>query len=465
MTNIRKEEIILSALTSDSTFAKKVIPHIKAEFFQDRSEKVVYTLIQEFWNKYTKLPSKDVLNLLLSESDNIPEADFDGAKESLKAAFTDKYEYDEQWLIDTSEQFCRDRAIYIAIMAAVQIINKEDKKRTEGEIPKLLSDALAIQFDRNIGHDYFEQSDDRWEYYNKKTAKIPFLLERFNKVTNGGAERKTINFFVAPPKAGKSTALCSLAADYLRQGYNVLYITLELAEEKIAVRIDANLMNIPMLDVQTLDKDVFLSRVSNLKIKTQGKLKIKEYSPKTANVNHFRALLDDLKIKDGFEPDVIVVDYLGICGSAQYMNSSKANSYTYQQSVGEELRALMVDYNCMGWSALQTNRGGMNNSDFEVTDIADSTGPLQICDFAAGIIRTPDLDEMNQVIIKILASRYSSSSGKFVLGVDLLRMKLYTVEDSAQDGISGNQNQQKQSSKAEVDRYSKQRESLDWDID
>ena len=461
---MRKEEIILSALTQDIEFTKKAIPHIQPEFFQDRKEKIVFSLIESFYTRYGKLPTKDVLTLELDELKSVPESEFDDTKDVLKSAFNDKYEYEPQWLLDETEKFCKERAVYNAIMQSVLIINGEDKKHGEGEIPKMLSDALAISFDHEIGHDYFADAEKRYEFYHRKESKLAFSIDILNKVTGGGVNRKTLNMFVAPPKAGKSLGLCSLAADYLRQGYNVVYITLELAEERIGERIDANLFNVEMRSVSTLDHDVFFSKIDQLKSKTRGKLRIKEYPTKTAGAGQFKNLLDDLKTKYDFVPDVMVVDYLGITASTRHKNSSNVNSYTYQQSVSEELRALAVEYDMAVWTAVQTNRSGMDASDFGMESIADSTGPIQTCDFAVAIIKTPELEEMNQIILKQLASRYGDSSyyNKFLVGLDKSRMRLYNLDDTAQTGIIQDVSMKADtpSEKPQLERYSKAKKTV-----
>lgn len=388
---MRKEEIILSALTHDADFTKKAITHLQPEFFQDSKEKVVFGLIKDFYSKYSKLPTKDVLSIELDDRDDIPESEYDDVKTILKSTFTDTYEYDSQWLLDETEQFCKDRAVYNAIMQSVLIINGDDKKRQPGQIPKLLQDALAISFDHSIGHDYFADSQARYEFYSQKESKIACDIELLNRVTNGGVNRKTLNMFVAPPKAGKSLGLCSLAASYVRLGYNVLYVTEELAEFRVGERIDANLLNVDVNQVKNVDKDTFLSKLETIKEKTNGKLVIKEYPTKTASCTQFKTLIDDLILKQDFHPDVIIIDYLGITASSQYTNAGAVNSYTYQKAVSEEMRAMGADYNAAVWTAVQTNRGGMNASDFDVEDISDCLHPDTIVITETGKCRLSDL--------------------------------------------------------------------------
>lgn len=464
---MRREDIILSALTKDSEFVKKVMAHLQPEFFQDMSERVTFKLIHSFYVRYSKLPSRDVLMLEMESAKDIPEDSFDSVKTTLTSAFVDSYEYDDQWLIDETEKFCKERAVFNAIMQSVKIINGDEKKMTEGQIPGLLQSALSISFDHSIGHNYFADAEARFKFYSQTESKIACDIDLLNKVTNGGVNRKTLNMFVAPPKAGKSLALCSLAVAYLKSGYNVLYITEELAEYRVGERIDANLLNVNVNEVKHLEPDTFMDRLSSIKSKTNGQLIIKEYPIKTASTNHFKVLVDDLMLKESFKPDVIVVDYLGITASSQYGNSSSVNTYVYQKAVSEELRAFATEYDAALWTAVQTNRGGMNSSDFDVQDISDSTGPIMTCDLAIGLIRTPELDEINQMIFKQLASRYGDPSyyKRFVVGIDKSRMRVYNVEQTAQSGVVAEVG----TSKAEPDRYSKVKKSDvkidEWDFE
>jgi replicative DNA helicase len=473
---MRKEEIILSALTKDIEYTKKVIPHIKADYFQDRKEKTVFSLIDNFYTKYGKLPTRDVLTLELEEAKNVSETEFDDTKSVLKSSFSDTYDYDLQWLVDETEKFCKERAVYNAIMQSVLIINGEDKKHTEGQIPSMLQDALSISFDHAIGHDYFTNAQQRYEFYTKKESRVSCSLELLNKITGGGIPRKTLNMFIAQPAGGKSLAMCSLAADYLRQGMNVLYITLELAEERIAERIDANMFNVPIQDVKTLDESVFLDRISKLKQKTHGTLKIKEYPTGSAGSSNFKILIDDLILKESFKPDVMIVDYLGITASSRYKNASGVNSYTYQKSVSEELRSLAVEYDMLLWTAVQTNRSGFNTSDFDMENISDSSGPLMTADLIMAIIRTPELDEMDQLILKQLKNRFGDPNyyRRFVVGLDKSRMKLYNVDTSAQASLQQDVDDKQTSSESTSNRYSTTKnktkqsskiESAEWNFD
>ncbi len=430
---MRLEPLILNILAKDDEYAKKVQPHLKPEYFQKRTEKATYELIDAFYQKYNRLPQKDVLLLELDSYVGLSGDEFSEAKKVIQDVYDDEYKYDREWLVDETESFCKDKAVHNAIMQAVRIINGEDKKFTEGQIPTLLQDALSVSFDKNVGHDYFENAAERFAFYNNKENKIHCSIDIMNKITNGGLPRKTLNLLIGPSGSGKSGVKCSLASDYLEQGYNVLYITLELAEERVAERIDANKFNVPISEVHSLSESIFLDRISKIKAKTAGRLITKEYPTSTASVANFRVLLEELKAKKNFKPDVVFVDYLGICASAKYKNASNINSYTYQTAVAEELRALAVEYDLLLWSSIQTNRSGMNTSDYDVEAIADSTGPLKTADFLLAIINTDDLKAQMQIILKQLKNRYGDPNyyKKFVVGMDFARMKMYNVENNA----------------------------------
>lgn len=430
---MRLEPLILNILAKDENYTRKVQPHLKPDYFQRRPEKAVYELIDAFYQKYGRLPQKDVITLELDSYSGLSEDEFDDAKKTVNEVFDDEYKYDLEWLIDETESFCKEKAVNNAIMQAVRIINGEDKKHTDGQIPSILQEALAVSFDKNVGHDYFENAEQRFDFYNNKEAKIASSIDILNKITNGGLPRKTLNLLIGPSGSGKSAVKCSLAADYLNQGYNVLYITLELAEERVAERIDANLFNVPIQEVHSLSKNIFLNRIEKIKGKTRGRLVTKEYPTSTASVANFKNLIEELKSKKGFVPDVVFVDYLGICASAKYKNASNINSYTYQTSVAEELRAFAVENDFMVWSSIQTNRSGMNTSDYDVEAIADSTGPLKTADFLLAIINTDDLKAQLQIILKQLKNRYGDPNyyKKFIVGMDFARMKMFNVENNA----------------------------------
>lgn len=426
-------KIILANLLQDTEYFRAVSPYLKKDYFEDRITSVLYELIETFSTEYKKPPGKDVLEVQIENYKGLSEKEYKEVSQLLAEITTFREKVEPKWLLDETEKYCREKAIYNAIMEAVSIIDGSDKKRSEGVIPSLLSDALAVSFDREIGHDYFASAEERWDFYNSKEAKIPSLLNIFDKVTNGGVAKKTLNLIMGFQHAGKSAVLCSLAASYVSQGYNVLYITLELAEERVAERIDANLLNIPMNQVAEIPKDLFCKKISKIKEKTYGKLIIKEYPGSTANANTFRSLIDELKTKSDFDPDIIMIDYLGICASGFYKAGSNANSYTIQKSISEELRALAVERDKVIWSAVQGNRASANNSDMDATNIADSIGVMMTADLCFGVIRTPELDELGQALIKQIKNRYGDCSyiSRFIVGFDRARMKLYDIEDQS----------------------------------
>lgn len=431
---MRLEPLILNLLVKDSEYSKKVQPHLQSEFFTNKSEKVVFETIDSFIKKYGKLPPRDVIQLELDNVDGLTQDDHIDAKKIATATYADEYEYDLTWMVDETEKFCREKAIYNAIMQSVQIINGDDKKFSLGQIPHILQDALGITFDKNVGHDYFENMADRYDFYNKKEVRLKTSIDLLNKITDGGFPKKSLCLFIAQSGGGKSAVKCSLAADFIRNGHNVLYITMELAEERIAERIDANLMNLPIRAVKDLSETMFIDKVTALKSKTDGNLIIKEYPTGVGSTTHFRALLDELKSKKDFVPEIIMVDYLGICASAKYKNAAGINSYTYQKSVSEELRALAVETNTLLITSVQTNRTGFNSSDFDIESISDSSGILMTADLLLAIIRTEELDEMNQIIIKQLKNRFGDPNyyKRFIVGLDKSRMKMYNVTNDGQ---------------------------------
>ena len=431
---IRTENLILSGLVHDIEFLRKVSPHLNAEYFSNRPEQVVFQLFDGFIKKYSKPPAKDSMLVEFEELIGLSDDEFKEGKSILKNAFAESYEYEPEWLFEQTEKFCRDKALLNAIMASVAIISGDDKKQSEGIIPKLLSDALAVSFDKNVGHDYFENAIERLEFYNLKEKRIKTDIELLNKITGGGLPRKTLNLLLGASGSGKSAVKCALGADYLKQGYNVLYITMELAEERIAERIDANLMNIQLQEVREIPEASFHSKIEKLKSKTNGQLIIKEYPTGVGSVTHFESLLDELKLKKNFTPDVVIVDYLGITASARYKNAAGVNSYTYQKSVAEELRGFAVKNDLLLWSSIQTNRQGTSNSDFDESAIADSMGTMMTADVLLAIIRTEELNERQQLILKQLKNRFGDLSyyRKFVVGFDFSRMKMYNIEAQGQ---------------------------------
>ena len=426
----RIEETILRNLIYNEQYYRKVVPFIKADYFQEYHEKIVFEEIADFAAKYDKVPTKEVLTINLQNRGDLTEETFKDSVQGINSLSDDWVDYD--WLLDATEKWCQDRAIYLALMQSIKIADGGDKKFTKGAIPSILQDALAVSFDEHIGHDYIEQSSDRYEFYHRKEEKIPFDLEKFNFITKGGLPNKTLNIALAGTGVGKSLFMCHMAGSALTQGYNVLYITCEMAEEKIAERIDANLLNVNVKDIMELPEVLFNSKVNEISRKTQGKLIIKEYPTASAHAGHFKALLSDLKLKKDFAPDLIFVDYLNICASVRY-KGAVVNSYTYVKAIAEELRGLAVESNLPIISATQTTRSGYGNSDPDLTDTSESFGLPATADFMFALISTEELEQQGRILVKQLKNRYNdpTTSRKFILGIDRAKMRLYDVADDS----------------------------------
>ena len=426
----RIEETILRNLIYNEQYYRKVVPFIKADYFQEYHEKIVFEEIADFAAKYDKVPTKEVLTINLQSRGDLTEETFKDSVQGINSLSDDWVDYD--WLLDATEKWCQDRAIYLALMQSIKIADGGDKKFTKGAIPSILQDALAVSFDEHIGHDYIEQSSDRYEFYHRKEEKIPFDLEKFNFITKGGLPNKTLNIALAGTGVGKSLFMCHMAGSALTQGYNVLYITCEMAEEKIAERIDANLLNVSVKDIMELPEVLFNSKVNEISRKTQGKLIIKEYPTASAHAGHFKALLSDLKLKKDFTPDLIFVDYLNICASVRY-KGAVVNSYTYVKAIAEELRGLAVESNLPIISATQTTRSGYGNSDPDLTDTSESFGLPATADFMFALISTEELEQQGRILVKQLKNRYNdpTASRKFILGIDRSKMRLYDVADDS----------------------------------
>jgi KaiC/GvpD/RAD55 family RecA-like ATPase len=426
------ESLILNILLKDKAYLDKSIHYLQSDYFSSRPEKVVFECIKEFYEKYQKAPTADILKLSVDELVGLSDDEFKLTKDTLKSAVADQYEYDLKWMFDSTEKFCQEKAVYNAIMKSVKIISGDDKKTPMGAIPELLQSALAVTFDSKTGHDYFRDAQERYDFYHKGEVRIPCSIDLINKITSNGFPRKTLCLFMAPTGGGKSAIMSSLSCDFVRQGQNVLYITLELSEERVSERIDANMFNIPMGDVKKLPKDVFLDRVQKLDSKSHGRLIVKEYPTGTGSAAMFKTFINDLIAKEGFKPDVLVVDYMGITASDKYRNSSTANSYTTQKTVAEELRALAMELDMLVISAVQTNRSAYNASDFDIESISESAGIVMTADLLLGIIRTEELDELNQMMIKQLKNRFGDPNyyKRFVVGLDRARMKMYNIEQS-----------------------------------
>jgi len=427
----RLEETILRNLIYHEQYYRKVVPFIKADYFQDYNEKTIFEEIADFAVKYDKIPTKEVLTINLQSRGDLTEETFKDTLQKIDSLSDDWVDYD--WLLDSTEKWCQDRAIYNALMQSIKIADGGDKKLDKGSIPSILQDALAVSFDEHIGHDYIEQADDRYEFYHRKEEKIPFDLEKFNYITKGGLPNKTLNIALAGTGVGKSLFMCHMAGSALSQGYHVLYITCEMAEEKIAERIDANLLNVNVKDIVELPEVLFRSKVQDIAKKTRGKLIIKEYPTASAHAGHFRALLNDLQLKKDFKPDLIFVDYLNICASVRYKGAI-VNSYTYVKAIAEELRGLAVETNLPIISATQTTRAGFGNSDPDLTDTSESFGLPATADFMFALISTEELEQQGRIMVKQLKNRYNdpTASKKFMLGIDRAKMRLYDVaEDSS----------------------------------
>jgi replicative DNA helicase len=415
---------------------RKVIPFLKRDYFIDNNEKIVYDKIKNFIDEYNVIPTKDALVIAAQNDKSLNEDQYKEVVELIHEL--EPTEHNKDWLYKETEKFCKDKAIYNAILQSISIIDGRDTARSEDGIPQLLQDALGVCFDNNVGHDYIESADKRYEFYHRVESRVPFDLEYFNKITNGGMPNKTLNVCLAGTGVGKSLFMCHVAASVLAQGKNVLYITLEMAEERIAERIDANLMNITMDQLKDLPKTIFDNRIEKIRAKTEGTLIIKEYPTTGAHTGHFKALLNELQLKRQFRPDIIVIDYLNICASSRFKGGANINSYTLIKSIAEELRGMAVEENVPILSATQTTRGGYGNTDVELTDTSESFGLPATVDFMFALISTEDMEKMNQLMVKQLKNRYNdpTTNKRFVIGVDRAKMKLYDLEQSAQKGLS-----------------------------
>jgi replicative DNA helicase len=431
----RLEHTILRNLVFNEDYSRKVIPFIQPEYFEKRSEKVVFEEIVQFIVKYNSAITKEALGIEIENRTDLTETDAKDIREICETLNDSVVE--KQWLLDTTEKWCRDRAIYLALMESIHIADGNDGKKNRDAIPSILSDALAVSFDNNIGHDYLQNYEERYEFYHRKEDKIEFDLEYFNKITKGGLPNKTLNIALAGTGVGKSLFMCHVASSALLQGRNVLYITLEMAEERIAERIDANLLNVPIQQLVDLPRSAFENKVTSLSKKTQGTLIIKEYPTASAHSGHFKALLNELALKKSFRPDIIFIDYLNICASSRHKANSSVNSYSYIKSIAEELRGLAVEFNVPIVSATQTTRSGYGNSDVELTDTSESFGLPATADLMFALISTEELEGLGQIMVKQLKNRYNDPTvfKRFVVGIDRAKMRIYDVEQSAQNDI------------------------------
>ena len=429
------EILILRNLLYNEEYLRKVIPFIKADYYEDSNQRIVFEEIDKFVQEYNQPATKEVLCIEVEKRQDINDTTFSEITKLI--SYLEDVPTDYEWLCDTTEKWCRDRAIYLALMESIALADGKDKDKDRGAIPSILSNALAVSFDTNIGHDYLIDYEQRYEAYHKKEDLIPFDLEYFNKITKGGLPNKTLNIALAGTGVGKSLFMCHVAAAALLGGKNVLYITLEMAEEKIAERIDANLLNVPIQEITELPKVMFEDKVTKLANRTQGSLIIKEYPTASAHAGHFRSLLNELALKKSFRPDIIFVDYLNICASSRYRSNGTVNSYSYIKAIAEELRGLAVEANVPIVSATQTTRSGYGSSDVELTDTSESFGLPATADLMFALISTEDLEGLGQIMVKQLKNRYNDPTifKRFVVGIDRAKMRLYDCEQSAQDDI------------------------------
>ena len=429
------EFLILRSLLHNEEYLRKALPFLKDEYFEDEDQKVVYQEILSFTTEYNELPTKEVLSIEVEKRKDINEDQFKKIAHLISHLDDEPAEFD--WLLNTTEKWCRERAIYLALVESIGIADGQSKDKTPDAIPSILSDALAVSFDNHVGHDYLEDYLERYEAYNRKENRIPFDLEYFNKITKGGLPNKTLNIALAGTGVGKSLFMCHMAASVLLQNKNVLYITMEMAEEKIAERIDANLLNVNIQEVAELPKQMFETKVNNLAKKTQGTLIIKEYPTASAHSGHFTSLLNELALKKSFRPDIIFIDYLNICASERYRAGSNVNSYTVVKAIAEELRGLACEANVPIVSATQTTRSGYGSSDVDITDTSESFGLPATADLMFALISTEELESLGQILVKQLKNRYNDANvyKRFVIGIDRAKMRLYDCEQSAQDDL------------------------------
>jgi replicative DNA helicase len=434
----RIELLILRNLIYNEEYTRKVIPFIKDDYFEEQNQKIIFQEISSFIQEYNKLATKEILSIEVEKRSDINDTNFKEVVDIISSLEDEVGEI--EWLIDSTEKWCRDRAIYLALMESIQLADGKDDSKGRDAIPSILSDALAVSFDNHVGHDYLQDYEKRFESYHRKEDRIPFDLEYFNKITKGGLPNKTLNIALAGTGVGKSLFMCHVASSALIEGKNVLYITLEMAEEKIAERIDANLLNINIQDITDLPKTMFDTKVEALAKKTQGTLIIKEYPTASAHSGHFKSLLNELALKKSFRPDIIFIDYLNICASSRYRAGSNVNSYSYIKAIAEELRGLAVEANLPIVSATQTTRSGFGSSDVELTDTSESFGLPATADLMFALISTEELEALNQILVKQLKNRYNDPTvrKRFVVGIDRAKMRLYDCEQNAQQDMVDN---------------------------
>ena len=432
----RIEDTILKNLVADEDYTRKVLPFIKSEYFAEPTERLVLDKIVGYVTEYNSIPTREALLIELDQDNKVADGEFQSASELIRNLVVEE-KMQLEWLLDQTEKFCQEKAVYNAIMESIGIIDGQDKDHGKGAIPEILTKALAVSFDSHIGHDFLENYEERYEFYHRKEERIPFDIELLNQITKGGLPRKSLNIILAGTGVGKSLAMCHMASANLMDGKNVLYISLEMAEEKIAERIDANLLNVTLDDLKSLPKEMYNKKVQRVKDKTLGKLIIKEYPTASAHVGHIRHLVNELALKRNFTPDIIYIDYLNICMSQRVRAGSNVNSYTYVKAIAEEIRGLAVEKSVPIVSATQTTRSGFTNSDPGLEDTSESFGLPATADLMFALVSTEELAEMDQIMVKQLKNRYNdpTHNKRFVIGIDRARMRLYDVEQSAQEGI------------------------------
>ena len=451
----RIERIILRNLFYNEDFTRKALPFIKSEFFTNHNESTLFGEINEFVNKYKNLPTKETILVELNKRKDLKEEELSEIKTIVNKL--DNQEVELQWLLDTTEKFCKDRAVHNAVLEGIQILDGKDKKQNPEAIPTILSNALAVSFDNHIGHDYIDDAEARFEFYHKKEKRFKFDLNYFNRITKGGVPSKTLNIALAGTGVGKSLFMCHAASNWLTQGKNVLYITLEMAEERIAERVDANLFDVTIDDLHAMPKDMYDNKVSKLQKKTIGQLIIKEYPTASAHSGHFRALLNELSLKKTFKPDVVFIDYLNICASSRFKGGN-ISSYFYIKAIAEELRGLAVEFDVPIFSATQTTRSGFTSTDIGLEDTAESFVLPATADFMFALISNDELDQLNQLKVKQLKNRFGdpSMNRSFIIGVDRSKMRLFDVEASAQNIVDSNQTEEEDQIEPEIayDKFS-----------
>jgi len=439
----RIERIILRNLFFNEDFTRKVLPFIKEEFFTSKNESILFGEVSNFIHKYKNLPTKETINVELTKRKDLREEELSEIKKIIDNLNHEEVEL--PWLLDTTEKFCKDRAVHNAVLSGIQILDGKDKKQNPEAIPQILSEALAVSFDNHVGHDYVEDAESRFDFYHKREKRFKFDLDYFNKITKGGVPSKTLNIALAGTGVGKSLFMCHAASNWLTQGKNVLYITLEMAEERIAERVDANLMDVTIDDLHVMPRDMYESKMSKLQNKTVGKLIIKEYPTASAHSGHFRALLNELSLKKTFKPDVVFIDYLNICASSRFKGGN-ISSYFYIKAIAEELRGLAVEFDMPIFSATQTTRSGFTSTDIGLEDTADSFGLPATADFMFALISNDELDQLGQLKVKQLKNRFGdpSMNRSFIIGVDRSKMRLFDVEASAQNIVDSNQTEEEE---------------------